>query len=54
MLVALGMSSKERLWRFYERLTDDRILAIAAGVTFYALLAIFPAIARMRSSVSRS
>ena len=47
MLLASGMSSKERLWRFYERLTDDRIVAIAAGVTFYALLAIFPAIAAL-------
>ena len=47
MLLASGMSSKERLWRFYERLTDDRIVAIAAGVAFYALLAIFPAIAAL-------
>ena len=47
MLLASGMSSKERLWRFYERLTGDRIVAIAAGVTFYALLAIFPAIAAL-------
>jgi membrane protein len=30
---------------FYRRVIDDRVLAISAGVTFYALLAIFPAIA---------
>jgi membrane protein len=35
---------KDILKRFYQRLDDDRILAIAAGVTFYALLEIFPAI----------
>jgi membrane protein len=40
---------KDILKRFYQRLDDDRILAIAAGVTFYALLAIFPAIAALVS-----
>ena len=29
----------------YRRVSDDRVLAISAGVTFYVLLAIFPAIA---------
>jgi membrane protein len=38
---------KDILKRCYERLTRDRIVAIAAGVTFYALLAIFPAIAAL-------
>jgi membrane protein len=38
---------KDILWRVYERLTEDRILTIAAGVTFYILLAIFPAIAAL-------
>jgi membrane protein len=38
---------KDILWRCYGRLTQDRILAIAAGATFYALLAIFPAIAAL-------
>jgi len=38
---------KDILWRVYERLTEDRILSIAAGVTFYILLAIFPAIAAL-------
>jgi len=31
-------------WRLYESLTSDRILLVAAGVTFYLLLSIFPAI----------
>ena len=38
---------KDILWRCYERLTEDRLLTIAAGVTFYILLAIFPAIAAL-------
>jgi membrane protein len=38
---------KDIFWRLYERLTEDRILAIAAGVTFYILLAIFPGIAAL-------
>jgi membrane protein len=40
---------KDILWRCYARLSNDRIVAIAAGVTFYALLAIFPAIAALVS-----
>ena len=35
---------KDIAWRIYSEITDDRIVAVAAGVTFYALLAIFPAI----------
>ncbi len=31
--------------RIYFEMSNDRLLAVAAGVTFYALLAIFPAIA---------
>lgn len=31
--------------RVYEEVNNNRILAVAAGVTFYALLALFPAIA---------
>src|ERR1700686_3372451 len=38
---------KDILWRCYERLSEDRILAIAAGATFYGLLALFPAIAAL-------
>ncbi|WP_406854297.1 YihY/virulence factor BrkB family protein [Alsobacter sp. KACC 23698] len=36
---------KDILWRTYEEINNDRVMAIAAGVTFYALLALFPAIA---------
>jgi membrane protein len=36
---------KDILVRTYREMTDDRVLAIAAGVTFYVLLALFPAIA---------
>ncbi|RTL89363.1 MAG: YihY/virulence factor BrkB family protein [Hyphomicrobiales bacterium] len=36
---------RDVLARVYENIAEHRILAIAAGVTFYALLAIFPAIA---------
>jgi membrane protein len=35
---------KDILWRVYGGLGEDRILMNAAGVTFYALLALFPAI----------
>jgi membrane protein len=40
---------KDILLRVYGRISEDRIIAIAAGVTFYALLAIFPAIAALVS-----
>jgi membrane protein len=33
------------LWRTWAEFNKDRILSVAAGVTFYALLALFPAIA---------
>ena len=36
---------KDILWRVYQEVSGDRVLSVAAGVTFYALLAIFPAIA---------
>lgn len=35
---------RDILWRTYGEVGKDRVLAVAAGVTFYALLAIFPAI----------
>jgi membrane protein len=38
---------RDLLWRIYEKFSNDRILSVAAGVTFYALLAVFPAIAAM-------
>jgi membrane protein len=40
---------KEIFWRVYEQIGEDRVLAVAAGVTFYALLAIFPAITALVS-----
>src|SRR3954469_8960438 len=40
---------KDILWRTYEEINKDRILAVAAGVTFYGLLALFPAIAALVS-----
>jgi membrane protein len=41
---------KDILWRTYERTNEDRLLAIAAGVVFFGLLAIFPAITALVSS----
>lgn len=40
---------KDILWRVYEEVGKDRVLAVAAGVTFYSLLAVFPAIAALVS-----
>src|SRR5438874_327679 len=40
---------KDILWRVYAGISDNRILANAAAVTFYALLALFPAIAALVS-----
>src|SRR5438874_13764089 len=40
---------KDILWRVYAGFSDDRILANSAAVTFYALLALFPAIAALVS-----
>lgn len=39
---ALGL--RDVAWRLYSSLASDRILLVAAGVTFYLLLSIFPAI----------
>ena len=36
---------KDILWRSYAKINDNRLLAVAAGVVFYCLLALFPAIA---------
>lgn len=44
---ALGW--KDILWRTYEEFGKDRVMSVAAGVTYYALLAIFPAIAALVS-----
>jgi membrane protein len=35
---------KDIFWRVYASVNDNRLLAVAAGVVFYSLLAIFPAI----------
>src|SRR3954467_14450477 len=35
---------KDILWRTYGQIGDDRLLAVAAGVVSYGLLAIFPAV----------
>jgi membrane protein len=36
---------KDIAWRLYAALNNDRVLLVAAGVTFYLLLALFPALA---------
>ncbi len=41
---------KHILVRTYEEIGDDRLLALAAGVVFYGLLALFPAITALVSS----
>jgi membrane protein len=40
---------KDILWRTYEEFGKDRVTSVAAGVTYYALLAVFPAIAALVS-----
>jgi YihY family inner membrane protein len=40
---------KDILWRTYQQIGEDRLLAVAAGVVFYALLALFPAITALVS-----
>ena len=40
---------KDIVWRVYDDVQSDRVLLVAAGVTFYALLALFPATAAMVS-----
>jgi membrane protein len=41
---------KDVLFRTYEQIEEDRLLAVAAGVVFYGLLALFPAITALVSS----
>jgi membrane protein len=38
---------KDIFWRLYGNIGDHRVLALAAGMTYYSLLAIFPAIAAL-------
>jgi membrane protein len=40
---------KDIAWRVFEGVQNDRVLLVAAGVTFYALLALFPATAAIVS-----
>ena len=40
---------KDILWRTYQEIGDDRLLATAAGVVFFGLLAVFPAITALVS-----
>lgn len=40
---------KDILWRTYTQTQEDRLLAISAGVVFFALLAVFPAITALVS-----
>ena len=35
---------KDILWRIYSEISDDRVMLIAAGVTYYLLLALVPAL----------
>src|ERR1700692_784113 len=41
---------KDILIRTYQQINEDRLLAVAAGVVFYGLLALFPAITSLVSS----
>jgi membrane protein len=41
---------KAILWRTFNQINEDRLLATAAGVVFYGLLAIFPAVTALVSS----
>ncbi|MBA4034290.1 MAG: ribonuclease BN [Bradyrhizobium sp.] len=41
---------KDILYRTFQQINEDRVLATAAGVVFYGLLAIFPAITALVSS----
>jgi membrane protein len=40
---------RDVLWRVYNELENDRLLAVAAGVVFYMLLALFPALTALVS-----
>jgi membrane protein len=40
---------KDIFWRTYEQIGEDRLLAVAAGVVFYGLLAVFPAVTALVS-----
>jgi membrane protein len=40
---------RDSFWRVYRHISECRVIALAAGVAFYALLAIFPALAALVS-----
>lgn len=40
---------KDIVWRTYRQIGEDRLLAVAAGVVFYGLLALFPAVTALVS-----
>jgi membrane protein len=40
---------KDILWRTYQQMGEDRLLAVAAGIVFYGLLAIFPGLTALVS-----
>lgn len=40
---------KDIAWRVYDKIQRDRVLLVAAGVSYYGLLALFPAIAALVS-----
>jgi membrane protein len=40
---------KDILWRTYNQFNEDRLLAVAAGVVFYVILALFPGISAFAS-----
>jgi len=44
-----GAGWKDILWRTYNEITNDHVMLIAAGVTFYALLALVPALTALVS-----
>jgi membrane protein len=41
---------KDIFWRTYQQIGEDRLLAVAAGVVFYGLLAVFPAVTALFAS----
>jgi membrane protein len=40
---------KDILWRTYQKMNDDRLLAVAAGIVFFGVLALFPALTALVS-----
>ena len=45
---------KDILWRTYNEVVSDHVMLIAAGVTFYALLALVPALTALVPSMASS